>query len=196
MTRYPQPDIPREQADYIAAAGANPLNLYRILGNSPAMLDAWLVFAYALRANCTTPRALRELMILRTAQLHDSQYEWEQHEAMAMKAGVREDQILNLGDWETSQSFSDREHAAIALTDAIYNCDVTNQIHDAAATFFTISEMIELVLTATFYCMVPRVLDAIAVTSEGEEDSECDRAIRSMDRKLKVGFGDNNVGKS
>lgn len=50
-------------AEKTAHLGAKQLNLYRALANAPDVLDAWLRFAWSLRDDCTTPRALRELMI-------------------------------------------------------------------------------------------------------------------------------------
>lgn len=182
--RFPHIDIPADQEKVIRDAGAPLLNLYRILANNPGMLDAWLAFAYAIRANCTTPRALRELMILRTAQLHESQYEWEQHVRMALNAGVPLAQITQLHRWRLAPIYSYRERAALMLTEAIIENDVTDEVYRQVAHAFDVRELIELVMTASFYCMVPRVLDAIAVTSEGEENDECDRALRVMQSRV------------
>lgn len=184
MSRFPHPPIPPLQAAYIRAAGAPPLNLYRVLGNAPDMLDAWLRFAYALRSECTTSRVLRELIILRTAQLHRSSYEWIQHEIMARRAGLPEAKIHALSEWTTSDLFDVRERHALMLTEAMAFCRVTDDLADACAQVFDSGEMIELILTIGFYCMVPRVLDAIAVTTDGEEDAECEHAIRAVDRQL------------
>ena len=53
-----------------------PVNLYRALGNHAPLAAAWTEFANAIRHESRTPRALRELMILRTAQIARSEYEW------------------------------------------------------------------------------------------------------------------------
>ncbi len=49
------------------------------------MLRAYAGLARGLRYEAQTPRALRELMILRTAQLTDSRYEWAHHRKMAAR---------------------------------------------------------------------------------------------------------------
>src|SRR5256885_15328355 len=66
-----------------------------------------------------TPRTLRELMILRGAQLMRSEYEWAQHLGMARKCGVREAQIAALAGWRASPEFDSREKAALALAEAV-----------------------------------------------------------------------------
>lgn len=166
--RYPYAEVPAEIAARVAAGGVRPLNLYRILANAPALLEAWIGFAYTLRAKCRTPRALRELLILRTALLQQSAYEWEQHRKMAREAGVPEGQAAELGMWRSSQAFDARERAALALTDAIVAGSVDDATHAELMRHFDREEALELTLTAAFYCMVPRILSAIAVTSEGE----------------------------
>lgn len=189
MPRYPHPEIPEFLALIIDAGGAKPINLYRVLANNPPMLDAWLKFAYALRFEARTPRKLRELMILRTAQLHRSRYEWQQHEPMARAAGVSEVEMVVLADWRFSNVFSEREQAALALTEAIVANSVPDAVHERAAALFSPAELIELTLTASFYCMVPRFLDAIDVNTEGEIDAEISGEIDRWRQRLETQHG-------
>lgn len=177
-TRYPHLDIPPVAAVTIAEAGASPLNLYRILANAPEMLNAWLQFAYALRSRPALSRHIRELCILRTAQLHRCDYEWIQHEPMARKAGVTEAKIRSLQNWQVSNVFSMRERAALRLTELLFENKLSPNAEEHIHALFSDAEMIELILTIGFYIMVPRVLLAIDANTEGEEDAECEGAIR------------------
>src|ERR671919_88249 len=76
-----------------------PPNLYRALANHPRLIAAWSDFSKALRHDTRTPRALRELVILRGAQLMRSEYEWAQHLKMARKAGVRHRAVVLEFHW-------------------------------------------------------------------------------------------------
>ena len=96
-----------------------PPNLYRALGNQPRLVAAWAEFSRVLRHEARTPRALRELVILRGGQLMRSEYEWAQHLPMARKAGVREAQINALAHWRSAAEFDAREKAALALGEAV-----------------------------------------------------------------------------
>jgi AhpD family alkylhydroperoxidase len=140
-----------------------PVNLYRALGNQPALLAAWTEFFNAIRHESRTPRGLREIMILRTAQIARSEYEWAHHLAMARKAGVREGQIAELASWRASTRFDDRERAALALTEAVTACNVTDDVHTDVRRHFGDAEYVELCLTAAAYAMVSRMLDALRV---------------------------------
>ena len=140
-----------------------PVNLYRALGNHPALTAAWTEFANAIRHESKTPRALREIMILRTAQVARSEYEWAHHLRMARKAEVSEAKIAALEGWRTSEEFDARERAALALTEAVMACNVSDAVHAEVKKHFSDAEFVELSLTAGFYAMVSRMLDAMRV---------------------------------
>lgn len=145
-----------------------PVNLYRALGNHPALTAAWTEFANAIRHDSRTPRALRELMILRAAQIARSEYEWAHHLKMARKAEVSEAKITALAGWRASKEFDSRERAALALTEAVMACNVTDEIHVEVKKHFSDAEFVELSLTAGFYAMVSRMLDAMRVEMDDD----------------------------
>ena len=140
-----------------------PVNLYRALGNHPALVAAWTEFANAIRHDSRTPRALRELMILRVGQMTRSEYEWAHHLRMARKAGVREAQLAALAGWRDSPEFDAKERAALALAEAVSDCKVTDAVHAEVKQHFDDAQFVELSLTAGFYAMVVRMLDALRV---------------------------------
>lgn len=141
----------------------SPINLYRVLGNHPALACAWTEYAQSIRADTRTPRALRELMILRSGQVQHSEYEWAQHLGMARKAGVREAQIAALATWRESQEFDAKERAALGLLEGVTAGRLDDATWAVAAEAFSREELMELVLVAAFYSMVARVLDALRV---------------------------------
>jgi len=153
-----------------------PVNLYRALGNHPALTAAWTEFANAIRHESTTPRTLREIMILRTAQIARSEYEWAHHLRMARKAGVGEEKIAALAGWRAAKAFDAKERAALALTEAVMACNVTDEVHAEVKRHFSDAEFVELSLTAGFYAMVSRMLDAMQV--------ELDNDVRDHEPRL------------
>jgi alkylhydroperoxidase family enzyme len=140
----------------LAEGGVEPAKLYRALAHRPELLDAWLAFAAALRSDCATSRALRELVILRSAQLTGGRYIWSDHVPMALAAGVPLEQVEALERWQSASVFAFAEE--LALSAAASEPTLT-----ALAEHFTVPERVELALTAGFYAMVPRVLDALQV---------------------------------
>ena len=143
-------------------------HLYRVLGTAPAMFKAWLDFAWPLRADAKTPRSLRELLILRGAQVSGADYEWAHHVPMALEAGVPQTQIDALADWQEAGVFDARERAVLQLAD-----EVTRGPGASAATMaqlkaqgFDDEAVVELVLTASFYVCVSRFLQSMDVELE------------------------------
>ena len=143
-----------------------PPNLYRALGNHAPLCAAWTEFARAIRYDSRSPRELRELMILRGAQVMRSEYEWAQHLKMARKCGVREAQIAALADWRNSSEFSEREKAALLLAEAVTNGSVSDAVYAAVSRHFDHAQFVELALVPAFYAMVARMLDAMRVQLE------------------------------
>lgn len=163
MQRVPLADFEPALKKRIQELWGNPVNLYRSLGNHPALAAAWTEFAQSIRADASTPRALRELMILRSGQVQHSEYEWAQHLRMARKAGVRESQIAALASWRDSGEFDARERAALGMLEAVTAGKVDDATWNTATAQFERQEMMELVMVAAFYSMVARVLDALRV---------------------------------
>src|SRR5947209_16397599 len=103
--------------------GREPSNLYRTLGHAPRMLAAWVGLAWPLRGEPSVPRSLRELMILRGAQLTGAGYEWAHHREMALAAGVTAGQVAALAGWRSSDLFDERERAALAFAEEVTGND-------------------------------------------------------------------------
>ena len=165
----PLAQLPPDVAATVQDAGVKQVNLYRSLSHAPGLLRAWIDFAWALRGHDTTSRRLRELCILRTASLHHSQYEWHQHRRMAREVGVTDYQVAELEMWRTSDAFDAEERAALALTDAIIDSNVPDEVIRELERHFDHAQRVELTVTAAFYAMVPRILEALRVPVEGKE---------------------------
>jgi alkylhydroperoxidase family enzyme len=173
MTRLPlvssDADDPRlaRAFDYFRQRDRDVPPLYRALANAPAMLQAWIGLAWPLRLEATSPRGLRELVIMRVAQLTRSTTEWLAHWDMAVAHGVTPEQLGDLQSWRSSERFSDAERATLEYTDELtLDLDVSDDTFDRLADHFEPADIVELTLTAAFYSCVARVLSAIRVDHE------------------------------
>jgi len=168
MPRTPLAQFEPQLRERLEELWGTPPNLYKALANHPRLVAAWTEFSKTLRHDTRTPRALRELVILRGAQLMRSEYEWAQHLVMARKSGVREEQIRELSSWKTSAQFSEREKAALALGEAVTEGHVSDAVYAQAKRHFDDHDYVELAIVAAFYAMVGRMLDAMGVELEPE----------------------------
>jgi alkylhydroperoxidase family enzyme len=170
------PLLPSETGDEITAEvfrtfhqeGRQPIALYRTLAHSPRLLRAYSTLARALRYEAETPRPLRELAILRTAQLTGSAYEWAHHRAMAAAAGVPEEQVRDIGSWRSSPAFDQRERAVLRCVEEMHDLSVGDQAVAELRGVLGASETVEIVLLAAFYQAVARLIQAFGLEVEPE----------------------------
>jgi chorismate mutase/alkylhydroperoxidase family enzyme len=172
MNRIPFTPIDPVILKRLSELEGNPNNLYQLLAHQPHLLAAWIEFAFSLRNQCTTSRKLRELMILRGAQIFPSTYEFSHHLRMAKEAKVPQEQLDSLDHWHESSIYSEQERASLEFMEAILIGNVSDTLSKKMLKLFTPSEYIELSLTASFYAMVPRVLNALQVPLEKTDHSE------------------------
>jgi len=137
-----------------------------VLANNPVMLRSYAQLAKTLRYDAATPRALRELMILRIAQLSGSEYEWQHHRRMAADAGVSEEQVAALGEAATSPLFSGVERAAIRLAEEQHAYAVTDETIASLRELVGDAATVELSLLGALYEGVARMLQAFAIEVE------------------------------
>ena len=163
MQRIPPAEFDPALEKRLVELWGKPPALYRALANHPAFVAAWTEFARAMRYDARTPRELRELVILRGAQVARSEYEWASHLLMARKFGVREAQIQALAGWRTSAEFDAREKAALELAEAVTRGEVSDAVYASVSKHFDRAEYVELTMVAAFYAMVSRIIDAIRV---------------------------------
>jgi alkylhydroperoxidase family enzyme len=173
MTAVPmvplQPADPALQAIFaeVRGRGIEVPDLYRVMGNSPAMLRAWIDFAWPLRLNARTSRAIRELLILRGAQVGAVAYEWAHHVPMALAAGVPQAKIDAIADWRNSPLFSDEERAVLQLAEEVTRGPgASPECLAALAPHFDHAGIVELTLTASFYVCVGRFLVSMRLELE------------------------------
>ena len=156
--------------DAVRGMGMEVPTLYQALGNSPGMLRAWTAFAWPLRSDATTPRELRELMIMRVAQLTAAPYEWLAHWNMAVGHGVAEEQLRALADWRQSDAFSEQERAALTTADELtLELGLSDGTWSELTALFEPAEIVELILTAAFYSCVSRVLGVLELDYPAED---------------------------
>lgn len=147
--------------------GAPVLHLYRLIGWAPGLLGPWMDFAHALRFKTTSPARLRELMIVRSGQLAQSEYEWKHHWAAAVEEGVPEAKLQALKDWRACELFDERERAVLALAeDTACGIGASGETMDALKSQFPTEQVAELVMIAGFYAGVARIANSLGVPLE------------------------------
>jgi AhpD family alkylhydroperoxidase len=128
-----------------AAAGALPAAYEQLLGMSKLVQDA--------AAEAGLDPILVELIKIRASQLNGCAFCLDMHTHDARRAGEDERRLYVLSAWRETTFFSEREQAALALTEAMTNLpthqDVPDEIYDRAAEAFTAEQLTVVVWLAT-----------------------------------------------
>jgi AhpD family alkylhydroperoxidase len=102
----------------------------------------------ALEREIKVEPVLRELVKLRASILNGCAYCIDMHSKRARKAGESEQRIYSIAAWQDAPFFSERERAALALTDAVTLVAETHapaEIYENAARYFNSEELAHLI---------------------------------------------------
>ena len=120
----------------------------RIAEEAPAPYRALVALGRAVDLD----PALRELVNLRASIVNGCAYCIDTHTKEARQAGESEQRLYALAAWRDAPLFSDRERAALALTDAITLISdehVPRAVWDEAAALFSEDELAQLLWAIT-----------------------------------------------
>ncbi|MGH8766245.1 MAG: carboxymuconolactone decarboxylase family protein [Burkholderiales bacterium] len=152
--------------------GAPVLNLYRLLGWAPGLVGPWLEFGRALRFQVSASAKLRELLVVRSGQLLDAEYEWKHHWVAAKDAGVTDEKLHALSDWKASALFDAEERAVLALADeTAQGRGASEETLRVLKSLFPNEQVVELVIVAGFYAGVARIVNSLSVPIESGFES-------------------------
>lgn len=167
MTRDDIPEELRYVWDRNATGGTVP-NIFRAMANNPEVWRAYLRLGNGLWNHCGLDVQTRELVILRTAILHHSQYEWHQHVRIGRQAGLDDAKILALHHWKTSDLFTPSERAILEYVDAVAaSGHPSAEVHARLAGLVSPATVVGVNLLTGFYGMTARFLSAMEVELEG-----------------------------
>ena len=177
-------DLDRIDADQQAALAAvhdgklGALNIFRTLAHAPKALTAFLGWgSYILsRRNALPPRE-RELAILRTGFNCGAGYEWTQHRAIGLEAGLTEAEILAIKQGPGEPSWSAIDRAILtACNELTRNFHVGDETWAALAPLGDKARM-DLVMTVGQYTQVSMMLNSFGVQLDAGQtlDPDLDR---------------------
>jgi len=140
--------------DETRSRGGQIINLHLTYAHAPKIGAANLTMAYALRFDSQTPRVLREVAIIRTAQIMESKYEINQHYPLGLICGLSKEQINFMPVWrEHSNMFDSKQKAVMAYTEAMLNNkgEVDDATYASMSSQFNAQEIVELTMAVSAY---------------------------------------------
>jgi uncharacterized peroxidase-related enzyme len=112
-------DAVGEIYDRFARQRGNVPNMFRTVAHRPEILQTMIAHMEAVLNTGTLPTSLKELVIVRTSQMNRCEYCLASHCLLAKKLGYSDAQIAALPDFESSDSFTSKEKAALRLAERL-----------------------------------------------------------------------------
>jgi 4-carboxymuconolactone decarboxylase len=167
MARIPLPDrdglseLFQKRWDRTAKSG--PLNIQRVFFASP---DVAFDPGASVRASGLT-QLQREPLILRAAYLKRCEYEWHQHVSMARAAGLTDDQINAVRDWENSDLFTPDQRALLAYVDGVFeNNHPSDEVFEAVRAGRALDQFIAINFVIAHYFALAGIMNALEIDTE------------------------------
>jgi alkylhydroperoxidase family enzyme len=168
MARLPYIDadqLPPEQRDLLK----RPINLTRLLVNSPGMAKAFHGIGGYIRNKSTLDSRLRELAILQVGWMEKSEYEFTHHVKIGKEFGVTDEDIQGLF-LETEGKPSKLDPLTKTLLkgarEMVRNIGMSDETFAEIKKHLSNEHMTDLVLIIAFYCAVVRVLATMKIDNE------------------------------
>jgi alkylhydroperoxidase family enzyme len=144
------------------------INLYRILVHNPDAMRAFSGLGQYLRHRTTLDARLRELAILQVGWLARAPYEWSHHVKIGYDFGVTDADIEALiADTDGKPNALDAKAALVVkAAREIHAGGCSEATFTALQDSFSEAEILDIVVTASFYCAVVRLLASFAIDVE------------------------------
>ncbi len=163
--------IARRSRDAVRVEGGNQwlATLDRVLLHSPPVADGWNAFFGAIRDGTTVPPRLRELAILRVANINGDTHNRWHHEEIARGLGFTGDEILALRQPAIASGFDELERAVLAYADSLTTeVKVDDATFAAVRDLVTTRQMVEITAIIASYNCVSRFLVGMGIDREIE----------------------------
>jgi 4-carboxymuconolactone decarboxylase len=156
-----------EQRKLVEAQARPLLNLYATILNHPKLYAPRLRFGSYLQRDSLLPPKTRELLIMRTAWLTRTDYEWGHHVEPAQKAGLSDADIRRIASGPDAPGWSE-EHAAVlrAADELRREAFISDRTWTTLAKYYDTPRLIEIIYTSGGYTMTALAINSLGIQLE------------------------------
>jgi len=146
------------------ATRGKPPHIFTTLARHRGLFRRWLWFAGALMPGGKLPREETELVILRVAHNTACEYEWSQHERMARRAGLSEEEIARVREGAAVAGWFPRQALVLEAADELHaDGAIGDELWARLSGAFSEVELIELCMLVGHYEMLAMTLNSLRV---------------------------------
>jgi 4-carboxymuconolactone decarboxylase len=158
-------ELPAEDREAVEKNAMNGklFNIFRVLANHPKLVKRWTPFAGHILSKQTLSFRDREMLILRIGWRNQAEYEFAQHELIALNGGLTATDIEQIKAGPTGQW--NRHEAALmqAADDLFDNSVVSDSTWSELAKSYSTEQMMDVVFTIGQYNLVSWALNSFGV---------------------------------
>ena len=142
-------------------------NLYATLVVHTRFYEPRLRFGSYIQRESRLPPQSRELLILRTAWLMKSEYEWAHHAIFARDAGLSEAQIARVAQGPQAGEWSDDHRALLLAADELRReAFISDATWKNLSQYYDTEKMLEIIYTVGGYAMTAMAINSLGIQVE------------------------------
>ena len=139
-------------------------NIFPTFARNPELFRVWLPLGGYLLAGGKLPGRDRELLILRTAVLCESSYEWGQHVRISLDGGIERETIDRVLEGADADGWIAHEAALLRAADELHEGSrVSDATWKTLAETYDEAQLIEATIVVGHYHMVAFALNSFGV---------------------------------
>ena len=147
--------------------GGAVLNLYATLAHHPRLFRPRAVQSAYIRTGSTLSDRAREILILRIGWLCGSEYEWSQHVRVARRVGMDDADIRRIAIGADADGWDPLGQLLVRAVDELHADDsLSDTTWALLSEHYSVSELIDVVITVAGYRMVSIALNSIGTQLE------------------------------
>jgi len=165
----PESQWTAEQRELIKPMMQNgtPANLYTTMLNHPKLYGPRRLFGSYLQRESLLPPKTRELIIMRTAWLIRTEYEWAHHVPLSKQASLSDEEIARIAKGPQAAGWSE-EHAAVlqAVDELRREAFITDATWAKLKKHYDMKQLIEIIYTSGGYTMTGLAINSFGLQIE------------------------------
>ncbi|MEE2732082.1 MAG: carboxymuconolactone decarboxylase family protein [Pseudomonadota bacterium] len=151
--------------------------------NHPALARAFLTFNNHIAKDNTLAKRICELLILRVSWLRQSEYEFQQHVVLGLRAGLTEAEIAAIQDGPGAAIWNEVDANLLrAADDLVRDACISTTTWRALSNEFSTEQMIDIVFTVGCYEVLAMAFKSFGVPFEACLDPMAPEVRASMFR--------------
>lgn len=159
-------------------------DVFPVINLQPRLFLQWLWFASRMMPYGQLPAPLRELLILRTGWNCRCRYEWGQHVAIGLDAGLTDQDIVAIAKGPEAWQLAPQQTLLLACDELCRDNRISDPVWAELSTHFAPPLLVEITLLVGHYRMLAGLLNTAGLRLE----SSMEDALQAFHQRLSPGL--------